>query len=449
MRKALPGGLLLAAPVALAFFSGGYFDVPRAWAGLGVWLLAAVGVLVGSVPRGRAAALAFGGLAALAAWTLLSALWAPLRGPAWDAGQITLLYLGAMLAAALLLGGRDRLTADALLLGAVVVVGYGLADRLLPGVFDFTQSVSAQGRLEQPLTYWNAMGLVAATGLVLSAHPRRLVASPVLGLGLALTVSRGGLLAAATGLICVVVLSRRRETLWAAGAAVLLGGLAALAAAPFDAVTALRGSGGGSVVLAALVVLMAAAVPLGRVCSRRTEPLRLPAQAGVLGVMAVAVGLGLALILGSSESSARLEPTAGRLVTLRSNRYEYWRVAVQAFRAEPVRGVGAGGWAVRWRRERPFNEAAHDAHSLPLQTLAELGLVGFVLLGAWLGGVALAARGSDPVLAAVCATWAVHALLDWDFQMPAATLPAVIAAGALVARAADSSPRRSSPSPAR
>ena len=437
MLRTGAGGLLLAGPVVLAFFSGGYFDVPRGWAGLVAWLLVAVGCLVGTWPRGRAAWLAIGGLAALAGWTLLSLTWAPLGETAYDAGQIAFLYLGALTAAALL---RPPRAEEALLLGTLVVVGYGVSERLLPGLLDFAQSISAQGRLEQPLTYWNAMGLVAATGLVLSARPDwRLAAAPILGLGLSLTVSRGGLLAAAAGLICLVVLARRRDTLAAAGAAVGLGGLAA--------VSELGGSG---VMLAAVIVLTAAAVPLARACAAREGALRLPAQAGVLAVMVVGVGIGLALVFGSKETSGRLEPTAGRLVTLQSNRYEYWRVAARAFKAEPVRGIGAGGWAVRWRRERPFDEAAHDAHSLPLQTLAELGLVGFVLLAVFVGGVGLAAREAGaPLLTAVCVTWGVHTLLDWDWQMPAATLPAIIAAGVVVGRTAvppsGSSPLRSAP----
>jgi len=50
------------------------------------------------------------------------------------------------------------------------VIGYGLSERLLPGLLHFSRSVSAQGRLEQPLTYWNAMGEVAALGLVLAVR---------------------------------------------------------------------------------------------------------------------------------------------------------------------------------------------------------------------------------------------------------------------------------------
>ena len=74
--------------------------------------------------------------------------------------------------------------------------------------------------------------------------------------------------------------------------------------------------------------------------------------------------------------NARLAAGATRLATLQSNRYAYWRVALRAFGDEPLRGVGAGGWAVYWLRYRTITEFAQDAHSLPLQTLAELGVVG-------------------------------------------------------------------------
>src|SRR6185295_18209241 len=93
----------------------------------------------------------------------------PIAGSAWDAGQIAVLYLGAFVAAVTLLGdaaGR-RAVEPALAAGTLVVVGYGLSDRLLPGLLTFQRSVTAEGRLEQPLTYWNAMGVVAAIGLVL------------------------------------------------------------------------------------------------------------------------------------------------------------------------------------------------------------------------------------------------------------------------------------------
>ncbi|MEA2147285.1 MAG: hypothetical protein QOG59_2872, partial [Solirubrobacteraceae bacterium] len=46
---------VLAGPAALAFFSGGYFDEARAWAGLSAWALAVIGLLFvpHALPRAR------------------------------------------------------------------------------------------------------------------------------------------------------------------------------------------------------------------------------------------------------------------------------------------------------------------------------------------------------------------------------------------------------------
>ena len=163
---------------------------------------------------GRTSWLALGGLLGLGLWTLLSTVWAPIAGPAWDAGQRTLLYGGVLVAATGLLRGRRavRWVEPAVAAGALVVVGYGLAERLLPGLLHYARSATAQGRLEQPLTYWNAMGAVAAMGVVACARlagdgtrdgrlrAAAAAAAAPLGLGLSLTVSRGALFACAAGL---------------------------------------------------------------------------------------------------------------------------------------------------------------------------------------------------------------------------------------------------------
>jgi O-antigen ligase len=151
----------------------------------------------------------------------------------------------------------------------------------------------------------------------------------------------------------------------------------------------------------------------------------------------------VAIVVGAKESSTRpLSGGATRLTTLQSNRYAYWRVAMRAFGDEPIRGVGAGGWSVYWLRYRPFGEFAQDAHSLPLQTLAELGLVGAALLATFLGGLGLAARAAHRSVPALAAgpiaglvTYIAHAPLDWDWEMPALTLFALLLGGAVIAAA--------------
>ena len=101
--------VLLAGPAVLAFRSGGFFPPARLAAGIGAWAVLGVTVLVvpGPVlPRTWPVRAALLGLAGLAAWTALSASWAPSAGPARQTLELSLLYLPALAAAALLLRPR-------------------------------------------------------------------------------------------------------------------------------------------------------------------------------------------------------------------------------------------------------------------------------------------------------------------------------------------------------
>jgi hypothetical protein len=458
--------VLLAGPTALAFFTGGYFPEAQAWAGAAVWLLAAVALVLAPrpLPAGRAFWLAAGGLALLAAWSLLSITWSPIRGNAYHSAQLVMVYAGALVAATLLLGapGIRRVVEPALAAGVLIVIGYGLAGRLLPGALHYARSLSALGRLEQPLTYWNAMGELAALGFVVAAgvagdrtRPAWLrvgaaAAVPPLGMGLYVSFSRGALFAGAAGLIALIVMVRRREQLWALVRAICFAALAAVAAAPFKSVTALTGSAStqerqGAIVLGLLALITVAAALAQYLLARRETggQLRLPRRSPLIATAVIVAGLGLAIVVGAHETSGtttpRLSGGATRLASLRSDRYDYWSVALRAFGTEPLHGVGAAGWQVYWLRWRTIPEGARDAHSLELQTLAELGLVGFALLLVFIGGVALGAvralRSATPPAVAVAAlvAYLIHSPLDWDWQMPAVTLVAILLAGKVLA----------------
>ncbi len=469
---------LLAGPTVLAFFTGGYFETQQAVAGLIAWLLVVVALLASSrpLPRGRDAWLSIGGLGALGAWTLLSINWAPVAGSAYQSGQIVMLYTGALLAAAMLLRGRavQRTVEPALAAGVLIVIGYGISGRLFPGALHFSRSITAEGRLEQPLTYWNAMGELAALGFVLcarlcgdSTRPRAVrilgaAAAAPLGLGLYLSFSRGALFACAAGLVALFFLARRREQLHGIGVAIAAGALASIAASPFKGVTSLSGTLGtrerqGAITLVLLAVIVTAIGLFQAWMLRRERPaeVRLPRHAGLIAASVICAGLALAIVVGAHEKSGTpITAGAGRFGTLKSNRYDYWDVALRAFASEPLRGVGAGGWAVWWLRDRTINDFAQDAHSLPLQTMAELGVVGLALLAAFLAGIGLSARGAlrrAPALAAGpiagFVTYVAHAPLDWDWQMPAVTLVAVVLAGALVALAGPEPGRRPTAAP--
>jgi hypothetical protein len=454
----LAAGVLLAGPAALALARGGYFDEARLWAAVAVWALVAVAALVAPRPLPQAASgiAALAGVAGLLAWTVLSFGWTPLRAPAVDDAQRLALYLGALVAAtALLRGGAARAAAPALAAGILVATLYGLSERVLPGLVELTRSRAALGRLEQPLTYWNAMGAWAAIGLMLcarlageSARPAGVraaaaAAAAPLGAAIALSFSRGALAAAVIGLGVLAVLDPRRPALRAAGLAAATALVAGVVAAALPAVRTLQGAREveGLVLLAGLVVLGAlASVPAWR-RAPAGEAARGSPRGFVIAVVAASLllaGTAAALERGTPESGA----TAERLSSTASHRYSYWRVAASAFGDAPLQGHGAGSFAADWLRERDVDEVVRDAHSLELETAAELGLVGFTLLGLAIGGVAAAAvvavrreraLAAGPV--AALTVWAAHSAIDWDWEMPALTLVPVLLAGVLLGAA--------------
>jgi hypothetical protein len=278
-------------------------------------------------------------------------------------------------------------------------------------------------------------------------------------MGLYISFSRGALFAAAAGLVTLVVVVRRHQQLMSVLVAVLATGLAAAAAAASHSVRSLAGplstrEREGAITLALLLVIALGAAAAQLLVLRRwqTGVLTLPRRTPLIATAVICAGLAIAIVLGAKESSTSSQPLsagASRLVTLQSNRYDYWRVALRAFTTEPLHGVGAGGWSVYWLRWRSVNEFAQDAHSLELQTLAELGVVGVALLASFLGGVGLAARralrsgvGAAGSTAALV-TYIAHSPLDWDWQMPAVTLLAIVLAGRLIGAAELTAPRRS------
>jgi hypothetical protein len=469
--------VLVAGPTVLAFLSGGFFDKPRLVAGVLAWLLVALAAIAlpSPIPRGRAARWAAAGLALLTAWTGLSLFWAPLSDRATDDLQRLLLYLGAFLAAAAYLCERRlaRMAEAGLALGAFVVAAYALAGRLLPETIEPDVSLSAFGRLEQPLTYWNALGGLAAIGLVLCARlagdalrPLALrtvagAAAGPLGAALYLTYSRGAYVALATGVVLLALLAPGRAEARGIAGALLAAALGALSVAFFGDVASPPDpparAGDSPAALLALLVACGAGAALCRWQARRpaaasaASARRPPGRwlaLGVGGLAAASVGAVLAVALLSTERAVVEPPTGadpGRLGTLESERYEYWRVAMRAFGDDPLLGSGSGGFRAEWRAEAPRDApAAADAHSLYVETVSELGLVGLAALGLFAGGMVAAAAGAwrlDPALstgpAALAGAWAVHAGLDWDWEMPAFTLVALVAMGLLAAASAE------------
>lgn len=465
----LLAGAVLLGPIAVSFFSGGFFDDPRLVLAVLTWLALAVAALLGlvRVPRSTGGRLMLAGLALLTALTVASVAWSPLSGRALNDGQRVVLYLGYLVLAGAALRPRElaRWAEPAAAAGTALVIGFALAGRLLPTFYDPREGFRAGGRLDQPLTYWNALGAVAALGLVLCA---RLVSDPerpravrvaagavpgMLGAGLYLTYSRGSILFTVVGLLALIAFLPRRATLLGAGLVTLTGTLGAVAVAALPKVADPLDGVSGSQGAAALGLLALLALIGGLAAARLGRLPRSGDRAGfgrvALGVIAVGLVTILVLVLagvsgvGKEEVRVPTGPRAERLRSVDSERYDYWKVAADAFARRPIAGIGASGFGPEWLRGRPPDSlTVNDVHSLYVETAAELGLLGLLGLGALVAGVILAGRrvlARDRALAAgpaaVLLAWGVHAGLDWDWEMPAVTLPAIVLAAVLMAAA--------------
>lgn len=455
---------LLALPTVLAFFSGGYFATARLVAGVLAWIAAATGLALAPnpLPRSGPGRLALAGLALLSLVTGLSILWAPLAAIAQGDFQRLLLYLGALLASVAFLRGRFglRVVEPALCVGILVVIGYALAGRYFPGFVVEAASRTAAGRLEQPLTYWNAVGALAAVGVVLAvrlagdrSREARLSACAAaavvpLGLGVYLSFSRGALLAVVLGVLVVVAVAGDRAQLRVLAAVVPAAVAACLVAGFLPGVRALEGSAGsraaqGLVMLAVTATAMAASAAFARrlLGGAPGRPLKVP-RGIVAAVTVLIVGGALLAVVGTGSGGG--EPRYGadtrRLASLESNRYDYWKESAQMLAAHPLLGEGSGAFRVAWRRDYTSLDPALDAHSLPVETAGELGVLGLLALAAFLGGAAWSVvrlGRADRTLAAGAAgalsALALHASMDWDWEMPAVALVGVALLGAVAA----------------
>jgi hypothetical protein len=281
-------------------------------------------------------------------------------------------------------------------------------------------------------------------------------ATPLMAVGLWLTFSRGALAAAIAGLLVLVLVAPGRDQIRSIGllfaaslpAVALTGPLHGVRSYVVD-LTAREHQ--GLALLVALLVLGAAAAAAQVLVARReqagrlrSDPIRLPRGIPLYTGLAVMVVAGGLLVAALHErhpaASSTVGATSQRLGSVESNRYAYWKVALNVFADHPLIGDGSHSFQVDWLEQRHIADIAKDAHSLYLETAAELGIAGLIALALFLGGVAASARRAlrvDPVLAAgpvaALSVWALHAGLDWDWEMPGVSLVAIVLMGALIA----------------
>jgi hypothetical protein len=475
----LPGALV----VFTGFNAGGYFPATPAIVCVVLTQILLVRILQARSPFEGFAPATLVAVAALGLYTLMtlvSALWSHAASRALIEFDRAWMYL-----LILLLFGTVRASTEnlrrliwGLCAGASIVCLAGLTSRVLPNVWHTAPSVANQ-RLSYPVTYWNALGLLAALGIVLAFHitcslqerrPARILAAavtPLLAATLFFTFSRGAIAAGAIGLVVYVLMARPSGLL--TGALATLPATAALVLVAYhanlldtiDPTTPAAVSQGHHVALVAGIcaVLCAAlrtlfAILLDPHLRRHAGTAwigRGAKRASIGGIAVVAIAAILALNVPNSVahdwsrfmSGASTHGSNGDLRARLSDpsndgRTDLWRVALHGFSASPLHGYGAGMYQTLWDLGRPHFAYVINAHSLYLQAMAELGIGGLALLLVLLGAVfvGLARRAHGPrrslygALLALCAVWALRAGVDWDWEMPVVTLGFFAVAGA-------------------
>jgi hypothetical protein len=461
------------------------------WAPGGLILLGLLGIALGVV-RLRiadipaAVKIALGCLAAYTAFSFASILWAGVPGDAWEGANRTLLYL---LVFALFALWPQRGASAALLLGVWTVAMISLAAFVVLHVNAegrHLMSVFQGERLAYPTGYVNANAaqwLMAFWPAVLLARSERLpwALRGVLAGGAVLLAevallsqSRGSLYATPVMLVLAFALLPGRVRTFAVLVPVAAGiGAAApvvlrvgdrlqqgenAAAALHDATAAMF----GAALVVGLVVALGAAIERREsssvgIAARVHRGLARLAIATLLGVLAggwVVAGNPITRLEHGWNSFkggyGANRATGNRLVSgLGSNRYDFYRVALNEVMAHPVVGIGADNFQQQYLVHGRSEETPHYPHSVELRTLAQTGVIGALLaligLGAALVEAARGLRRGDALGRAVAAAalggfayWAVHGSVDWFFEFAGLGAPAFALLGlacALVPRA--------------
>ena len=496
-RAAIAVGVLALAGWSLLVIGGGGIDPGDGLGGAGpraAFLALALGApLAGAallLAWDRAALravptrLALAGAGGLALWSACSMLWAAAPDLAWidaDRQAIGVCALVIGIASGALLPGAPHLLGLGLSAAAMPPLVLALATKVLPSALGDDSDLA---RLAAPLGYWNGLALVAVAAvpglLWLAGGTRRIRYGPPLaavGLTVALTTilltySRGGILALAMAVgVTTAFLPRRAPALSALIAAALAATLPAAYALTEPLLssdqipTALRedaGLGLGWRIVVSLVVAAGLAPGIAHLARRagldRRRARRAAAACALVAVVLVAVGAAtgnpardwagdrLAEFRGEGGDAVANDP--GRLVNAAGNqRKSWWGEAWRAFGDAPVLGQGAGGFALvhlQERRSGDDNLNTREAHGIAPSVGSGTGAVGLALLLALTGGVVwgvvrAGTRHPSPDIGvpfAVLAAFALQASVDWSWEIPALTVPALGAAGVVLAVAA-------------
>lgn len=465
--------LVAAAVFAVAVDGGSYALVSRHSLSIVVWWATLLGVATGALPRARPSKIALltaGLLTAFALWTLASIAWATSAEKAVLEFDRVALYLGIYLLVVLGLTRQDvPRFCDGVAIGISGVAALALASRFFPELLpaaDIPRYLpSAATRLAYPVDYWNGLAFLLSLAVPLllraatapgSTLRRAAALAPLPGLAAALylTSSRGGIAAALLGALVFVALTHRR---WAAAGAVLFAALGSAASVGLllglpELVDGPLGSDeaadqGRTAALLVPLVCLATGALYGLAC--RYLPRPRPSRQLGWGLVGVATVAALAIVVAAhpleriesfkqppAERSGEVALQEHLLSAGGSGRWQFWEAAADQFETRPITGRGAGSYEAWWTQHGSFAYFLRDAHSLYLETLGELGLVGFVLLvGALLSGLAasLRPRAQLAAPAAAFAAFCFAAGIDWMWELTAVALVGVAFLGLLTA----------------
>jgi tetratricopeptide (TPR) repeat protein len=473
---ALPSQLLaVCVLLVMVATEAGYGDTN--WPPAALLLLGLLVVTAFVVPLpGRPGALQLAGLALFAgyaAWSFLSITWAGVATDAWEAAARTSGYL-VVIALFLLWPPGARGVRLLIAVFALGVAGIGLVELLRADAAAAPGTFFIDVRFAEPAGYINAnvamwtVGLLGcvATAAVPRAHPAlrgTALAGATILTGLALLgQSRGWVFALPLALLVLLAISPDRLRI--ALASVLL----AVALLPIrqtlldvhDKYSPARLDGLLSDATAALM-LVTVIVGIVAACwafaERRALPdegLRRRLALGTGALLAVlALGAGVVALAAVNDPVDKLSDTwsefkqgysdeppsesESRFASAGSNRYDFWTVAWDGFEDEPIRGLGAENFQRLYLREGASTEKPRYPHSLELEVLSGLGIVGALLLGGALLALTIAgcralfaspqARGAAAAALGMFAYWLLHASVDWFWAFFALTGSALAA----------------------
>ncbi len=479
--------VVFALGAALSPLAFGYYGTAT-WVpiGLALTVIAAMGAIRRPPHLTLSARLVVGGLAAIGLLALLSSGWATSADLAGvDANRWIVLAVVAGLAVLLVRSPRRELLAVGVLSAGITVVAVVVLVKMLGSS---APELFLTGRLHQPLGYVNAEATVFLMGAWLlffaAERPQLWLAGPALGIAsllaslALLSQSRGAALAAAAGVVAMVAFIPGR-TRRATALLCLAAGMAVAARPLLDVLTSIDSPAGlptAEAVHAAARGALVGGIVTGALWTAATVVRsQLSASAQQLARRAIQISFGIAAVAAISlavtsagrisreadaqwaafTSVSRAEPAAvqappadgSRLFSGAGNRYDYWRVAWDAFERNPVAGIGAGNFTSVWLRERRVGEDVRQPHSIQLQVLSELGVLGGVallaVLAGLLGGIlatgrhvraGLVAPGVAAGATGAAVTWLAHTSVDWQHLLPGVTAIALLSAAVLVRR---------------